>query len=192
MSKLRYTSLIPHLIVSFLLAPSLAFSATLSDGFENTNVTTVASFDIVEDGITATFTGGTAFTIGDASLYHTGAKSWMIEPAGTNGRGTHPGTGTATFDTDIESISLWVIADSNQITVTVALLDGNDIAVENFTPFTTVSTTWQQVDFTLTTGSPAIRKVTVEVMGTGMLAIDDLIISTADSGGDTGGDSGGG
>ncbi|NRB39013.1 MAG: hypothetical protein HRU20_11195 [Pseudomonadales bacterium] len=166
------------LVLVFLLFSSSGIAATYSDGFENNNVTTVADFTVVDDGISLSFTGGTAFRIGNGSLYHSGLKSWMLEPASSNSRGTHPGMGMVMSDTDIGTVSFWIIADSSQMSAVVSLLDINGNAVENFSPFMGLSTSWQQVSFTITAGSFPIRKVSVAVMGTGMLAVDDIIATS--------------
>lgn len=144
-----------------------------SDDFENTNVPMVASFDLSHNGITATVAGGTAFTIGNILLYHSGDKSWMVEPAGVNVRGTHTGTGTITFSVPMSRISFWVRGDpGNTSMVTILDVDGN--MAENSSITTVVNTGWSEVDFTRTGGSSALKSILVEASGIGMAALDDL------------------
>ncbi len=144
-----------------------------SDDFENTDVRMVASFDLSHNGITATVAGGTAFTIGNGLLYHSGVKSWMVEPAGVNVRGTHTGTGTITFGVPMSRISFWVRGDpGNTSMVTILDVDGN--MAENSSITAVVSTGWSEVDFTRTGGSSALKSILVEASGIGMAALDDL------------------
>jgi len=144
-----------------------------SDDFESTNVVTVASFDLTHNGITATVAGGTAFTIGNLLLYHSGLKSWMVEPAGVNIRGTHTGTGTITFSVPMSRISFWVRGDpGNTSMVTILDVDGN--MAENSSITAVVNTGWTKVDFTRTGGSRALKSIKVEASGIGMAALDDL------------------
>ena len=143
------------------------------DNFESTNVVTVASFNLSHNGITATVAGGTAFTIGNLLLYHSGVKSWMVEPAGVNIRGTHTGTGTITFSVPMSRISFWVRGDpGNTSMVTILDVDGN--MAENSSITAVVNTGWTKVDFTRTVGSRALKSIKVEASGIGMAALDDL------------------
>ena len=145
-----------------------------SDGFEDTNIVTVANFNLSHNGITATVAGGTAFTIGNGLLYHSGIKSWMVEPAGMNIRGTHTGTGTITFNVPMSQISFWVRGDPGNISmVTILDVDGNH--AENSPITTVVSAAWTEVDWTITIGSPPLKSILLEVTGgVGMAALDDL------------------
>ena len=144
------------------------------NNFEGTNVTKVATFDLSENGITATVAGGTVFTIGNGLLYHSGSKSWMVEPAGVNIRGTHTGTGTITFNVPMSQISFWVRSDPGNISmVTIIDVDGNH--AENSPITTVVSAAWTEVDWTITIGSPPLKSILLEVTGgVGMAALDDL------------------
>jgi hypothetical protein len=143
------------------------------DDFESTNVVTVASFNLSHNGITATVAGGTAFTIGNLLLYHSGDNSWMVEPAGVNIRGTHTGTGTITFSVPMSRISFWVRGDpGNTSMVTILDVDGNMAENSSITPV--VDTGWTKVDFTRTSGSLALKSIKVEASGIGMAALDDL------------------
>lgn len=144
-----------------------------SDDFESTDVEMVATFDLSNNGITATVEGGTAFQIGNGLLYHSGVKSWMVEPAGDNIRGTHPGTGTITFGVPMSRISFWVRGDpGNTSMVTILDIDGN--MAENSLMTAVVSAEWTEVDFTMTGGSRALKSILIEASGVGMAALDDL------------------
>ncbi len=143
------------------------------DDFESTNVVTVASFNLSHNGITATVAGGTAFTIGNLLLYHSGDNSWMVEPAGVNIRGTHTGTGTITFSVPMSRISFWVRGDpGNTSMVTILDVDGN--MAENSSITAVVDTGWTKVDLTRTGGSRALKSIKIEASGIGMAALDDL------------------
>lgn len=176
------------LLLSWLIFSFSIQATEFSDDFETTNVTTVTTFTLSDNGISASFAGGTAFTIGNAALYHSGDVSWMVEPAGTNNRGTHSGSGTITFSVPMSRIAFWVRSEFTGVTATVSLLDVDGNFAEN-APITIVSSTaWTQVNFTITNGAPALQSVLFEVSGTGMAAIDDLAgtsLETVGGGGTT-------
>lgn len=166
------------------LAYQPAFAVDFSNNFEGLNVTTVRTFSLTSGDITATFSGGTAFTIGNGALYHSGSKSWMVEPAGTNSRGTHTGSGTISFDTSLSQISFWVRSESGpalgiyggeeSVLATVTLLDIDGNVAQDSTTTTIVSQAWTQVDFTISEGARALQTIILEVSGEGMAALDDL------------------
>ena len=73
-----------HLILSFLVllsTPLAAQAAEINTGFEFNN--TSGSFGLTNDDAFATFNGGEAKSVGNFSLYHTGANAWMISPGAT-------------------------------------------------------------------------------------------------------------
>lgn len=175
----KFVHLIPA--ISILLFSNLTFAADFSDDFESTNVTTVANFDltgnpVTSNGITATASGGTAFTIGNSALYQSGNKSWMVEPAGTNTRGTHNGSGTITFNVPMSRISFGVRKDPGITLATVTLLDVDCNVAENSPITTAISTAWINIDFTITNGAAPLGSILFDVFGSNpdMAAIDDL------------------
>lgn len=181
--------IVEHLRVPKALVLTLLFiisgpvwSATYNQGFETHNVTQVADFIHSGNGVTANYTGGTAFTIGLGSLYHGGSTSWMLEPAGSNARGTHPGTGSIIFDQDVMSLSFFYVANSSQLTTDIQLLDSNGNGVENAPVFNQPTNNFQQLSFAITAGSAAIRRVNIDVTGSGMFALDTLLATTDSSG----------
>lgn len=84
------------LLICSLLSPA-TYAADFTTNFESTNFNTVQDFTVTNNGLSASFSGGTSFTIGNGALYHSGTKSWMLDPAGTTNRGTSTGVGTITF-----------------------------------------------------------------------------------------------
>ncbi len=171
-----------------LIQSNFAFATEFSDDFETTNVTTVASFNLENNGITATLEGGTAFTIGNAILYNSGVNSWMVEPQGTNSRGTHTGSATIAFDVPMSRISFFVRSDTTLVVSTATLIDTDGNIAENSPVTNIVSTEWTEVNFTITTGAMPLQGLLIEVMGPGgMAALDDLGGSSVDDlgGGDT-------
>jgi len=162
------------LTLLMIFIPFRIQATEFSDDFESTNVTTVATFTLSSNGISAVAEGGTAFQIGNGALYHSGVKSWMVEPAGTNERGTHDGSGTITFSVPMSRISFWVRSEFTEVTSTVTLLDVDGNIAENSSVTTVISEDWTQVNFTITDGAAALESVLLEVSGTGMAALDDL------------------
>ena len=194
----KFVHLIPA--ISILLFSNITHAAEFADDFENVNVTTVANIDltgnpVTSNGITATASGGTVFTIGNFALYQSGFKSWMVEPAGTNVRGTHTGSGTITFNVPMSRISFGVRKDPGITLATVTLLDVDGNIVENHPIITVISTAWTNIDFTITNGAAPLESILFEVFGSDpdMAAIDDLGgTSNEDTGGGNTESSGGG
>lgn len=95
----------------------------------------------------------------------------MVEPAGVN---SSTGIGTITFSVPMSRICFWVRRDPGNISmVTILDVDGNH--AENSPITTLVANDWTEVDWTITTGSPALKSILLEVTGgIGMAALDDL------------------
>ena len=187
----KLARLIP--VISILFFSNLTFATEFFDNFENVNVNPVATFELTHNGITATVAGGTAFQIGNGALYHSGVKSWMVEPVGFNIRGTHTGEGTITFSESMSRISFWVRSDFATVISTVTLLDVDGNQAEGSRKTTVLDTAWTEVNFTIIDGSPPLKSILFVVAGTGMAALDDLGgTSIEDTGGGNTESSGGG
>ncbi len=157
-----------------------SFSADFTTDFENTNFNTVQTFSIINSGLSASFSGGTSFTIGNGALYHSGTKSWMIDPAGTTSRGTSSGSGTITLPDKVEQIDFYIRTSNSNSTGQVQIIDASDAVIEDITS-TIVNGSWLHIDKQIATGSPAIKSIVVNAFGSNMLAIDDLSFSTITS-----------
>lgn len=152
-------------------------AANFSSNFESTNFSTIQTFTITSGGLTASFTGGTSFTIGNGALYHSGTKSWMIDPAGSTNRGISTGTGSINLPDDVERIDFYIRTSNANSTGQVQIIDSSDAIIEDITS-SIVSNSWLHIEKQITTGSPAIKSVIVNAFGSDMLAIDDLSFST--------------
>ncbi|MBL4797012.1 MAG: hypothetical protein JKY50_06340 [Oleispira sp.] len=157
-----------------------AHSANFCTNFESTNFSTIQTFSITSSALTASFAGGTSFTIGNGALYHSGTKSWMIDPAGTTSRGTSSGVGTITLPTDTRQIDFYIRTSNANSTAQVQIIDTSDAVIEDITS-TIISDSWLHIETQVTEGSPAIHSVLVNAFGSNMLAIDDLSFSTTDT-----------
>ena len=157
-----------------------AHSANFSTNFESTNFSTIQTFSITSSGLTASFAGGTSFTIGNGALYHSGTKSWMIDPAGTTSRGTSSGSGTITLPTDTRQIDFYIRTSNANSTAQVQVIDTSDAVIEDITS-TIISDSWLHIETQVIEGSPAIQSILVNAFGSNMLAIDDLSFSTTDT-----------
>ena len=164
-----------------LIQSNFTFATEFSEDFQTTNVTTVASFNLEDNGITATLEGGTAFTIGNGMLYRSGTKSWMVEPQSTNSRGTHTGSATITFDVPMSRVSFFVRSDTTQVVSTATLIDTDGNIAENSPVTNIVSSGWTEVNFSIVTGVTPLQGVQIDVAGPGgMAALDDLGGSSVD------------
>jgi len=154
-----------------------SYSANFTTNFESTNFNTIQTFSINSSGLSASFSGGTSFTIGNGALYHSGTKSWMIDPAGTTSRGTSSGSGTITLPDEVEHIDFYIRTSNSSSTGQVQIIDASDAVIEDITS-TIVNGSWLHIEKQITTGSPAIKSILVNAFGSNMLAIDDLSFST--------------
>ncbi len=187
-----------YLILLLFTASGQASAVEFSTDFESISVTSVADFSISDSDLSATFSGGTNFTIGNGSLYHSGTKSWMIDPAGDNGsRGTSTGVGTITFSESPTEIEFYIRTQnvpSNPAIASVEIVDSSNGVVHQVNDIG--SADWTNIRYEVVDGAAAIRSVEVNVTGGGMVAIDDLdfsaiVTSTTDDGNSTANSGGG-
>ncbi len=82
-------------LISGFLFSNNAYADTFSTSFEFRNSGT---FSIGETPFTASFSGGSAQTVGIGAYYHSGAFSWHV-PSG--------GSASVSFETPVESIDFW-------------------------------------------------------------------------------------
>lgn len=164
----------------FLILPLLApatYAANFTTNFESTNFNTVQDFTVTNNGLSATFSGGTSFTIGNGALYHSGTKSWMLDPAGTTNRGTSTGVGTITFSSHATSLDFYIRTSNSSSTGQVQIIDSTEAVIEDITS-TIINGSWLHIEKTLNEGDALMASVTVSAFGSNMLAIDDLSFST--------------
>lgn len=183
--------LLPRICLVFSLVPAAAEAATFRTDFEGQNRQTIGSFTITDGDLSATFDGGTAFTIGNASLYRSGVVSWMIDPAGPSPRGLSSGEGTVTLSDDARRVAGFVRTENAQA---VARMQGIDSA--GAVAFETVagSAGWTAFDHTVVDGAALIRSLRYINDGGGMAALDDFLFETpgAEAPSPGGGSGGGG
>jgi hypothetical protein len=82
-------------LFSILLASSAAYAESFFTSFEFSNSGT---FSIGDTPLSATFSGGSAQTVGVAAYYHSGRFSWHVPSAGM---------ANVTFETPVESVNFW-------------------------------------------------------------------------------------
>jgi len=177
------------------LLPPITQAADFTTNFESTNFNSVQDFTVTNNGLSATFSGGTSFTIGNGALYHSGTKSWMLDPAGTTSRGTSTGVGTITFSSEATSLDFFIRTSNSNSTGQVQIVDSTGAIIEDITS-TIVNGSWLHIEKTLNEGDALMASVTVRAFGNNMLAIDDLSFSTdtipaSDSNDNGGGGNGG-
>jgi hypothetical protein len=163
--------------ISMLLFSINCVATDFSTNFESTNFNTVQDFTVTNNGLSATFSGGTSFRIGNGDLYHSGIKSWMLDPAGTTSRGTSTGEGTITFSTSANALDFYIRTSNSGSTGQVQIIDDSGAVIEDITS-TIVNGSWLRIEKTLNDGDSLMASVTVRAFGSNMLAIDDLSFST--------------
>jgi len=160
------------------LMSNLVHSTDFTTNFEATNFNTIQSFSVTNNGLSVLFSGGTSFTIGNGLLYHSGTKSWMIDPAGTTSRGVSDGIGTFTFSEGAMALDFFIRTSNAASTGQVQIKDSTGAVIEDITS-TITSSSWLHVEKTLTQGDALMTSVVVSAFGSNMLAVDDLSFSTA-------------
>ena len=176
-------------LTAILLSNQLS-AATFSTNFESITQSTVATFSITNNSLEASFSGGTNFTIGNGALYHSGVKSWMIDPAGTSDRGESTGVGEVILSEDAQSLELFFRNESASNTSTLQVLDSTGTLISEHTG---THTDWTKVDIERIEGESLISRISLSNVGTGMVAIDDMTsddtenTNTSSSSGSSGG-----
>jgi len=160
-----------------LLMSNLAHGSDFTTNFESTNFNTIQSFSVANNDLSVLFSGGTSFTIGNGLLYHSGTKSWMIDPAGTSSRGVSDGFGTFTFSEGAMALDFFIRTSNSGSTGQVQIMDSTGAVIEDITS-TITSSSWLHVEKTLNQGDALMTSVVVSAFGSNMLAVDDLSFST--------------
>jgi hypothetical protein len=181
MKVFKNDRLIPHLLSGCILSllPLTAAAAIFTTNLEVPDqVDPALTTTVINNGLSADFTGGTIDKIGVGALYHSGSKSWMVSPNGdTAPLATGPSTGTGTITLSEPATRIQVFG-KNEAGVTVAevrLFDTNSMMIGSATSLT--DTTWTDIDVTRIQGETLIASIQLVVLSgssTGMAVLDDL------------------
>jgi len=174
------------------LCSQVGIAGTFSENFDSIlDKTDIATFTLESDGESAEFAGGWIKTEGEADLYNSGGKSWMVLPSGgVRGTGTSTGEGSITFANGANSVTAF-LRGLNGTSAEYQLLDENDTVVTSGS-FPTVPADWFKLTHTIVEGAAKLKKITVtDVSGnvnSSMIAIDDLmfVVGGSASSGDGG------
>ena len=161
-----------HYYIIFLLVFLVSARGTYADeintSFEFND--TSGLFTLTSDTATVTFSGGEAKSIGNFSLYHTGASAWMVDPGVT---------GTITLNPPAQMFSVFFRTQNGNNASILDLLDSNG-AVLMSVPGT--SSTWTAVNADAAAlGQPVASVVLRNQAGQGYAVLDDLSIMTSDA-----------
>ena len=126
------------------------------------------TFSLFPSPNSVTFTGGFTQTQGISSLYHSGVKSFMVNPGNT---------ATITFETPAASVSLWLRDRFSGNPSVLTVLDENDQVIS----MTNVTTTFVQVNIVPGCGR-SVGSITLKSNGTGMAVIDDFGFTAGQAG----------
>ena len=140
-----------------LLFSVLVHAATVTTSFEGLGAGT---FTIGTTPITATFSGGTAQTIGQPQFYRTGAFSWHVASGAT---------GLIIFETDASEVDLWV-RDTPGGSGEVRAIDTTGATLATMT----VTNAFQNFVVTRTAGQTLIDRVEYENTGGADIVMDDF------------------
>ncbi len=148
--------LIVALFVVLIGSSTAAHGQQFSDSFEN--APNFGDFTLGTSPKSVTFTGGFTRTQGIFSLYHSGVKSFMVNPNNT---------ATITFETPAASVTLWLRDQSNTSVLTVFDQNNQVISTINAT------TSFVQVNLSPECGK-FVGSMTLRNNGGGFAVIDDF------------------
>lgn len=150
---------------SFALFTALALSGAaqaseVSTSFEFTDLS--GSFTLGTSPKSVTFDNGEAKTVGVPALYHTGTHAWFI-PVGN--------TGEILFETPVFDVDLWTRDETVSNNGVLKVIDTNGTEILSLD----LTTTYQNVQITLTGPVAPIDKITVQNNGaSGHSIVDDF------------------
>lgn len=164
-----------------LLASTLYLShaeAAFRHNFDDVDITSISTFTLTSNGLSAIFTGGTAFEVISGPSLPRGTTAWLLDPKGILTRGPSTGEGVITFNSEPMTIS-FNIRHEVHASAKVLILDVNDnvLLEQDSKP-----NTWTSVSINRIAGQAPIGKVkfsnTTQVGTTGLAVLDDLAFST--------------
>ena len=112
---------LPVLLAGALLLAKGAFAATVTTSFE---FSASGVFTVGTAPFSATFSGGSAQTVGNLSLYHSGLFSWHV-PAG--------GLASVYFETPASEVDFWYRDAPGASASTINVYDINNALIRSFT-----------------------------------------------------------
>jgi len=107
------------LLISGSLFSNIAYPVTFSTSFE---FSMAGTFSIGEEPFTATFSGGTAQTVGTGAYYHSGQFSWHV-PSG--------GLASVSFETPVDNVNFWFRDTENAASSSYRIYDTGDTLIAN-------------------------------------------------------------
>ena len=144
-------------ILTVLLPLQIVRADTVSTSFENVSAGTIS---IGTSPITATFTNGSAMTVGNPAFYHSGGWSWHV-PQGV--------TGVVTFETPASDVGLWV-RDTPGGAGQVRAIDTGGATIATLQ----ISGAFQNFVVTRTAGETLIARVEYQNTGSADIVMDDF------------------
>ena len=167
-----FTSMVGEMI-------DLSMFDTFTHDFEGDVVEPLIADFTLEDqggsGLTATFSGGTAFVRGIGCLYRTGEVAWMVDPAGESDLGTSTGTGEILFSEPAVWVRLYARVEDAATVATVTLLDESDTPIRDIMLSEAAGLDdWLEIEYLADDEMPLVAKVRYENFGSNVAAIDDL------------------
>ena len=146
------------LFIVLIGSSTAAHGQQFSDSFET--APDFGTFSLFPSPNSVTFTGGFTQTQGISSLYHSGVKSFMVNPGNT---------GTMTFETPAASVTLWLRDRFSGNPSVLTVRDQNNQVMSTFN----ATTSFVQVNIAPGCGK-SIGSITLQSNGTGMAVIDDF------------------
>lgn len=157
----HYYSILFSLVL--LSAPIVLHAAEINTSFEFNN--TSGSFTLTENEASAAFSGGEAKSVGNFSLYHSGANAWMIAPGAT---------GNIDFNPPAQELTVFFRTQSGNNSSTLDLLDSDDQILGSFLGN---SASWTEINASMAIlGKPVAKIILRNQSASGYAVLDDLQI----------------
>ncbi len=153
-------------LFTLLSLSSISQAAQFNTGFEFDD-TSSPFFTLTDNDASVTFKGGKTNSIGDFSLYHSGANAWMVAPGST---------GNIDFNPPVQALTVFFRTQSGNSSSTLELLD---IDGQTLAHFSGTSGNWTEINVdTATLNKPIARIILHNQAEQGYAALDDLSATT--------------
>ncbi len=118
-------------------------------------------FDVGTSPFTATFSSGTAQTVGNPALYVTGAFAWHVSGGDT---------ADVTFESAPAELNFWARTQDNNASGTLTVFDTDNVQIFQ----TAVPAAYQQFNISRTASQSRIGRLEVDSTGVNDVVVDDL------------------
>ncbi len=177
MPIINKNNILTTVLLSILSISANAKDASLFENFESVYFRTIQNITIEKNGVSALFEGG-AIYFSSKNLHYSGSHSWLVAASGNSEAGLSSGEGFIKPKGNTRYVSALVRAENQFTCGFIQAADSkNNLIYEQ----QIVSSEWLPVEIYVPDGKDPIKEIRISHCGsTGLIAVDDLVISTKD------------